>query len=284
MPQSPPSPAVEPVPPPQVPPGSVEAALRLARFYTRLPLPRFRFERDPFGVPDFDRAAWALPWIGVLVGGIGALTGGLAYLSGISTILAAILGVAAMVLVTGAFHEDGLADACDGLFGGTTVERRLEIMKDSRLGTFGVSGLVFSLLIRIFVLADLFRLVGPTALLLVIGVAAAARPLAMLPALWLEPAAAGGLARSVSLPGPRRAGMAMALGALIALASGWPSDLIPGVAIGLVAAIMALYAFSRLASAKLGGYTGDILGAAEQIAEIVLLLVLCAAANGHGPV
>lgn len=275
----------ESLPPPVGPVSSpFEEALRLARFYTRLPLPALAFEREPFAVPDFDRAAFALPLIGVVVGSLGALVGALAYLAGISTTLSAILCVATMAVVTGAFHEDGLADSCDGLFGGNTVERRLEIMKDSRLGTFGAAGLVFALLIRIFALADLFRLVGPVALLLVIGVAALARPLAMLPALWLPPAASTGLARSVALPGPQRAGVAMGLGAVIALGCGWPAGLLPAVFMGIIATFITLYALSRLASAKLGGYTGDTLGAAEQVAEITLFLVLSAAANGHGPV
>lgn len=266
------------------PAGFAEQGLRLARFFTRLPLPVFRFETSPYAAPDLDRAALALPLVGALAGGCAALVGLVAYLVGISTGLAAALSIAAGVIVTGALHEDGFADCCDGFFGGATPERRLEIMRDSRLGTFGTAGLVFSLLIRVLALADLFRLVGPAALLLLVGVAALARPLALAPTLWLVPAAAGGMARAVTPPGARSGGLAMALGLVVGLGCGWPAELSLGMAGAALAGLMAVYATSRLAAARIGGYSGDVIGAAEQVAEMTMLVVLSAAANAHGPV
>lgn len=269
--------------PPTPPAGFAEEALRLARFLTRLPIPAFSFEAAPHAAPDFDRAAPALPLVGMAVGVSSALVGLLAYLVGISTLLAAALTLASGLIVTGALHEDGFADCCDGFFGGSTPARRIEIMRDSRLGTFGASGLVFSLLLRILALAELFRLAGPAALLLLVGVGALARPLALAPALWLPPASAGGVARAVGMPGPGRAGLAMALGVGIAILCALPSELALAMAGAALAALAGVYLLARLAANKIGGYTGDVFGAAEQLAEIIALIVLSSAANWHGP-
>ncbi|MCA0405074.1 MAG: adenosylcobinamide-GDP ribazoletransferase [Proteobacteria bacterium] len=271
-----------PAAPPPV--GLLQESLRLARFLTRLPLPVFAFEAAPHAPPDFDKAAPALPLVGALVGVFCAGIGALAYLSGISTLLAATLSVATGLIVTGGLHEDGFADCCDGFFGGGTPERRLEIMRDSRLGTFGAAGLMFSLLIRVLALAELFRLSGPAALLVLVGVAALARPLALAPALWLGPASAGGLARGVTMPGAGRAAVGMVLGLGLAMICAVPAELVPAMALAGLAGFIGVYALSRLAADKIGGYTGDVFGAAEQLAEIIALVVLSSAANWHGPV
>lgn len=278
-----PSPAA---PSPEVPPpaeGFAAHALRLARFFTRLPLPVFAFERAPHDAPDFDRAAPALPLIGVLIGLCSASVGLLAYFLGISTQIAAVLTIATGAIVTGALHEDGFADCCDGFWGGGTPERRIEIMRDSRLGTYGVLGLLSTVLLRLLALAELFRLVGPAALLLVVGVAALSRPLAIAPALWLPPASASGSARAVGMPGAKNAGFAMLLGFGIALGCAVPADLEIAMAGAALLALVGVYVFSRLAEAKIGGYTGDVFGAAQQLVEIIALVLLSSAAHGNGP-
>ena len=257
---------------------------KVLRFYSRLPMPVLASEADPHGMPDFSRAIWAVPLAGAVIGGCGALVGLLTYLAGVSTYLSATLTIATLVSVTGAFHEDGLADSCDGLWGGATRERRLEIMKDSRIGTFGAAGLALALALRILTLAELFRLVGPLALPLVIGIAALSRPLALVPVLVLPPAADTGLAASVPMPGAGGVGIALGLGlGLLALAC-YPVDLLPGLAVTLAVLAVVLLVAIRLARAKIGGHTGDILGACQQLAEITLLIGLSAAANWHGPV
>lgn len=275
--------APEPARPP-APERFIEQALRLARFFTRLPLPTFAFERAPYAAPDFNRAAPALPLVGLVVGLCAGLTGLAAYLIGISTQISAILTIAVGAIVTGALHEDGLADCCDGFWGGSSPERRIEIMRDSRLGTFGVLGLVVSLLVRIFALTELFRQVGPVGLLLVPGVAALSRPLAIAPALWLEPASNSGAARAVHMPSARQAGIAMLIGFSLALLCAAPSDLVPAMAGAGLLALVGVYAFSRLAEAKIGGYTGDVFGASQQLAEIIALVLLSSAAHWHGPI
>lgn len=257
---------------------------KMLRFYSRLPMPLLAFETDPHGLPDFARAVWAVPVAGAVIGGTGALLGFAAYLAGLSTLITAALSIAALVIITGAFHEDGLADSCDGLWGGATRERRLEIMKDSRVGTFGAAGLALSLALRIFALAELFRLVGPMAFLLVIGIGAASRSLALLPTLFLPPAAGTGLAASVPMPGVRGLMLAILIGLALLAGAAYPVDLLPGLAVSLAVLVVVLMIAIRIARQKIGGHTGDILGACQQLGEITLLIGLSAAANWHGPV
>lgn len=268
------------------PPNSLVTAasdfLKMLRFYSRLPAPAFSFEKAPLEMPDFSRAIWALPFAGAVIGAVGAAVGLAAFLVGISGLVSATLTIAVLVVITGAFHEDGLADCCDGLFGGQTPERRLEIMKDSRIGTFGGSGLVLSLALRIFALADLFRLVGPAALLLVIGIAALSRVLALAPVLVLSPAAATGLAARASMPAPIPLAGAALIGLAILAVPASMLDLLPGLAIVLFFVAAILLVAIRLARAKIGGHTGDLLGACQQLVEITLLIGLSASANLNG--
>lgn len=269
---------------PDAPLGAVGDFLRVMRFYARLPMPRLGMDPAPFAMPDFARAVWAVPIAGAMIGTCGAAAGLFAYLLGVSAFIAATLTIATLVAVTGAFHEDGLADSCDGLWGGATRERRLEIMKDSRVGTYGAAGLMLALALRIFALAELFRLVGPMALPLVIGIGALSRPLALIPVLVLPPAAGTGLAASVPMPSARGLMVALAIGLVMLLPAAFAIDLVPGLFATLLALIPILWIAIRLARDKIGGHTGDILGACQQVSEIVLLIGLSTAANWHGPV
>lgn len=246
-------------------------------FYSRLPL-------GLHIAPDFSRHVWAVPLVGALIGAIGAVTGLAAYLAGLSTMLAAILTIAVQVIITGAFHEDGLADSADGLWGGMTRERRLEIMRDSRVGTFGAAALVLSLMLRVAALAELFRLSGPYALLVLPGIGAMSRCIALLPVLRLPPARTDGLAHEIPMPRDAQLGLALILAAALIAPAGFALDLLAGLALALVFALSGLWLAIRLAKAKIGGHTGDILGATQQVCEIILLVTLSAAANWRGPV
>lgn len=282
--------AQSPSPPPidaqtsGTPLGPAGDFLRVMRFYARLPMPRLASDPSPFAMPDFARAIWAVPVAGAIIGTCGALMGFIAYLLGVSAFIAATLTIATLVAVTGAFHEDGLADSCDGLWGGATRERRLEIMKDSRIGTYGAAGLMLALALRIFALAELFRLVGPMALPLVIGIGALSRPLALIPVLVLPPASGTGLAASVPMPGARGLMVALAIGLVMLLPATYAINLVPGLFATLLALVPILWIAIRLARDKIGGHTGDILGACQQVSEIALLIGLSTAANWHGPV
>jgi len=132
--------------------ADVGAALR---FSSRLPVPPLPGEADPHAMPDVQRMARALPVAGAIVGAIGGavLAGALAL--GFGPWLSAALAVAALTLATGGFHEDGLADTADGFGGGATPERRLAIMRDSRIGSFGATALVLAFMLRIAALATI---------------------------------------------------------------------------------------------------------------------------------
>ena len=225
----------------------------------------------PLDKGEIAQASWALPVAGVVVGVFGAVVYAIARRIGLPSDPAAVLALAATILVTGAIHEDGLADTADGLGGGKSRDEKLEIMRDSRLGTYGACALVLSLLVRWSVLANITEPASVTPALVVAHVAARAQlPVFM----WLVPPA-----RSDGLSAG--AGQASAQSALIAAAIGF-LGLVFG--LGLGHAIMGLLLLSLvglgwawLTTRQVGGQTGDILGALEQIGEVAILLMALAA-------
>lgn len=241
-------------------PGDVTTAFALL---TRLPLPA----AAPLGRSA--AAAWAYPLAGGGLGLIAGMVGALALWLGLAPMLAAGLGLATLVISTGAMHEDGLADAADGLWGGWDKARRLEIMHDSRIGSYGVLAIGLSLLLRAAALGVLFAAGHVFAPLIVAGALSRA---ALAPMMALLPhAREDGLSVATGRPGAATAwlGVALALGLALILTGG----------AGIVAAIavsLAALAAGLIARAKLGGQTGDILGAAQQLSEIAALLTLSA--------
>ena len=235
-------------------------------FSTRIPLPH----AEPVGGGEIAHASWALPVVGAAIGLAGAVVYGVAYRLGLPPLVGAALAVATTLIVTGGLHEDGLADTADG-FGGRDRERRLEIMRDSRIGTFGAAALVVSLLLRTAALASL---AGPGAVALAL-IAAHAGARAMMPAfLRLVPAARpDGLAADAGRPTRNSAVVAAALGIAVVM-------LALGVTRGLAACLLLLAGFAAVRSlclAAIGGQTGDVAGALEQIGEIAVLLAAAAA-------
>lgn len=231
---------------------------------TRLPLPRLP-------EPLFARqaaAVWAFPLAGLAVGTLACAAGWLAQAAGLSAWIAAGLMLAVSVMVTGAMHEDGLADTADGLWGGFTPERRLEIMKDSHIGTYGVLALILSQLLRLSALA---ALVAGGALWSLLAAAIWSR--ALMPVLMtaLPNARGKGLSQSVGRPELWAVLLGLALAAALVIAVMGAAGLGPA----LLSAI-AVLGLGALAKAKIGGQTGDILGASQQVAEIMFLLALSA--------
>jgi adenosylcobinamide-GDP ribazoletransferase len=212
-------------------------------------------------------AAWAYPVAGAVLGILAAVAGLIALGLGLAASGAALIALTASVLLTGALHEDGLADTADGLWGSHQRERRLEIMKDSRTGAYGVIALVLSLLARWIGLSALFSVEGSW--LAVVGVAALSRATMPMMMAFMPHARANGLSRAVGKPPAHSAGLAALIGGVFAcLCLGWS-------AIGaiLIAALVTLI-MARIAMAKIGGQTGDILGATQQIAEIGILFAI----------
>lgn len=248
------------------------ADLRMAAsFVTILPVASSKHAADG----AVARATWALPIAGLLVGLAGAFVYKVAIRFGLTPDLAALLALATTTLITGALHEDGLADTADGLGGGRTRERKLEIMRDSRIGTYGVCALMLSLGLRWSALA---AIADPWAVTLALCAAhTAAR--AGVPAFMslVPPARPDGLSASAGVPPGRSVAIAFALGTLaLALALG------PGKAlVGLILLSLAGLMLARLAIRQIGGQTGDILGAFEQLGEILILLVAAAFQMGR---
>lgn len=215
------------------------------------------------------RAGWAWPLAGGLVALIAGVAGGILAAFGLPSALAAALIVAVMVILTGAMHEDGLADCADGFWGAWTVQRRLDIMADSRIGTYGVVALVLALLARWTAIAALIgagSYLGP-----LIAVATLSR-VPMLGLMWILPAArADGLSARTGRPDRDTVLLAGTVGLLVALLSAG----FAAIAAALVIAVVA-WGAAELARTKIGGQTGDVLGAAQQLAEIAGLVVFAA--------
>ena len=230
-------------------------------FYTRIPIRR---ELDPSR--PFIETQWAAPLAGALIGLVVGLLLWLFLSLGVHPNLAAALALGGGIVLTGALHEDGLADTADGFWGGKTREHKLEIMRDSRVGSYGVLALILSALIRWSALAS-FAFLSPLAMILAI-IAAHAGSRAIIPALMvhLPPARSDGLSASAGTPPKEIAALAATLGVLIALLSGFWFALLAAVLLGIV-----LLALENIAESQIGGQTGDVAGALQQIGEIVLL-------------
>ncbi|CUJ92206.1 Cobalamin synthase [Shimia thalassica] len=243
--------------------GDIATALALL---TRLPV-RARFERGA-------RAAWAYPLVGIVISGLAALpTWGLLAL-GLSPVFAALAFLATTVILTGAMHEDGLADCADGFWGGWDRDRRLAIMKDSQIGSYGVIALCLSLATRwaavVMILSQGDAATQPLVWALPLMVAAVVSR-ATMPALMS------------ALPHARRSGLSHAQGRASMTTSVIASALAFGVAVGLLGvtglflvamAFVAALACAKIAKAKIEGQTGDVLGATQQIGEVVVLCAL----------
>lgn len=241
--------------------GEIRLAFMLL---SRLPAGRIEGE-----APAMAASSWAWPLVGVAVGAIMALVCGAGLWLGLPPLMAALLTLAAGALATGAMHEDGLADLADGFGGGRDRARKLEIMRDSRIGSYGVVALALALAFRAIGISSLAETGSATAAL--IGIVAASR--AVLPAaLVLMPAArADGLGRSAAGADPKPALIAAGIGFLCLLPLGFGTAVVAGAAMGLAATLLA-----GLALRQIGGQTGDVMGAMQQVAEIAGWAVLAA--------
>lgn len=232
-------------------------------FLTRFPVGTFATP------PSHQSAVWAFP----VAGALHALTIGLVYAGalwiGLPPVVSAFLAIAAGLRVSGAFHEDGLADCADGFGGGMTRARKLEIMHDSRIGTYGTVALVTALGLRATLIAE--QTDALTAIGMLVGLGAFTRggqAIAML----LVPAAredgmtadtSDGLSRAVALS-------AIAIGTFAALL------LSPNAIAAIVAAAIGMAVMFNIAMRQIGGLTGDVLGAAQVIGELSGMLAICA--------
>jgi adenosylcobinamide-GDP ribazoletransferase len=235
---------------------------------TRLPMPALA------QLPPAGGGMWAFPVVGGVIGALGGLAYAVALRLGLPVPLATAWALAAQLLVTGALHEDGLADMADGFGGGRDRQRKLEIMRDSRIGSYGVLALLLALGMRAAAMVELHDPVSVAAALAVAGALGRAAMLGVLAA--LQPARQDGLAAGLGRPdrGALLVGGGLAtLAALVLL----PAPL-ASVAVLLAAGCAA--GMARLAWRQVGGHTGDVLGATAQVTECVVLTALAAGLVG----
>ena len=227
-------------------------------FLTRLPV---RLD----AVAPLGAAARGFPMAGGLVGVSGALSLTAALAAGIPPLAAALLAVGTTAALTGALHEDGLADSADGLFSGASRERMLEIFRDSRIGTYGAVALILSVGLRTTALASLAD--GAAALVAVHALSRGWLP-------WLmhrdNPARSDGLGAGAGRPDSKGAMWSAGLAFGVAAIAIGPAAALLAAAVSVACAL----GVAALARRRLGGYTGDTLGAAEQMAEIGAFLAL----------
>ena len=236
------------------------------QFFTRLPIPRW----VGFEPAWLHHASRYVPAVGLVVAAIACGMYAVAALV-LPPMVAVLLSTAAGIYATGAFHEDGFADSCDGLGGGHTRERVLEIMKDSRIGAYGAIGIGLMLATKVAALASMPKLA-------VLGALLAAHPLSRLMAcslIWrMEYARAEGKAKPLAQE--MRSGefaiaaLTAVLSAAGSVALGWLS--LAALGAGLAGMLLATLWLARKLQQRLGGYTGDCLGAVQQLTEAVFYL------------
>jgi adenosylcobinamide-GDP ribazoletransferase len=245
-----------------------EAFFGAVRYFTRLPVPAWVGHSQE----ALDRAARYFPLVGILVGVLGGLTFLLATFV-LPVSLAILLSMAATLLVTGAFHEDGLADAADGFGGGWSRPQVLAIMKDSRIGSYGAIAVALMLLAKFNALLELpDEWIAPA----MVAAHAASRFCSTSLIYALDYARDDDSARAKPLAVCLGTG-SLAVAGLFGVA---PLALLPWQAAGaglLLAALTTLFA-ARYFVKRIGGYTGDCLGATQQLAELALYLGFLAVA------
>jgi adenosylcobinamide-GDP ribazoletransferase len=258
------------------------ARLRLAvAFLTRLPVEHMPDEDGLLLEPDetpstLASAMWLFPLVGFAIGGAGALTLGILVWVDVPAPVAATLTIGGMIWLTGSLHEDGLSDIADGFGGGGNRDRKLEIMRDSQLGAYGAVTLAVIVITKIAALATIAAHDVGAAAGALIAATVWSRALIAPTMRWLEPAREDGLGAGAGIPTEgdswRGLGLAVLLVLLVLItpAGGF------GVITVLIAGGLGAFAVGLLAFRQIGGYTGDVLGAGQTVAETAALVAASA--------
>lgn len=237
---------------------------------SRLPCGWYKF--DDKNPPRLDMAGWAFPIIGFIIGAIGAVSLITMQAIGIGAMGAAACGVVVMTLLSGALHDDGLADMADGFGGGHTVDDKIRIMHDSRVGSYGVMALCLSVVMRVTLLSSLATLtIAPFSFALLMALLMAGSRWQILGLLRFFPVS--DKARLGQLTSPPTLSQLAVSTMLWLLPCGLlfsPTTAIILAGIGLLSAAFV----GKLAMQQVRGLTGDIMGASVMIAEIMLMLTL----------
>lgn len=245
--------------------------LSSVQFLSRLPIPVALADESE---PDFTRSSRLFPIAGLIIT-IPALVAMIVLgIFGVPAMVIAAIVIAIQVIVTGALHEDGLADCADGFGGGQTPEEKLEIMKDSRIGAFGVAALIMALLLRFALLSALIS-TSLMAGLLAYG-AAQIVSRAVQVYFWqnLPSAKPEGLSSAYGEPDEGSVRWALGTGVIAALALTLFTFNVTSIFIAFILVLIAFLAFHMLCQKQINGQTGDTLGAIQILAEIAFLIGL----------
>ena len=231
-------------------------------FYTRIPLKK----QLDYSSENMNKSTRFFPLIGLIVGGIGALVfWGASFV--LPQLVAVILSIAATIYATGAFHEDGFADFCDGFGGGYTKEKIITIMKDSRIGTYGAAGLLLILLTKIFTINEVDALQIP---LILIAAHGFSRVMPVL-VIFTTPYVRDDETSKIKPIGKKGSVgdliSAILFGSVMLFFFPWIY-----VAVIVPALLLITFIFRKYIIRKIGGYTGDCLGALQQLGELVFYL------------
>lgn len=236
------------------------------RFYSRLPT-----GNTPHELPDLSRMALALPFASVIIAIVPALILLFGASLGLPSMFAATLAVATYVLATGAMAEDGIADTADGLFGGRTIEQRLDILKDSRHGTYGVAALVLFLILRVSALGAIAATSPFAAALVWVSATVAARSGSLWLTLHLSPARRDGASSAVGQIRKTPFLIGLGFAATISFILAAPFTSIIGIVFAAALLVGVAYGWSLVCAHLLGGQTGDLIGALQALLEIAAL-------------
>ncbi|MCO6186244.1 adenosylcobinamide-GDP ribazoletransferase [Rhizobium sp. L1K21] len=245
--------------------------IRAMGFLSRIPMPSGFFGEGAF---DLTRTVRAFPVAGFIISLPAAFAFWLFLMSDASPLLSAFVALAIQTLITGALHEDGLADTADGFWGGRDKQRILEIMHDSRSGAYGVAGLILSFGLRASALASLAeQVLAATATLIFLAAEMLSRLAMVVHWSLTVPARSDGVAASAGQPQNGAVALASFTGVILAFLLCIPVTGQVTTLLMIAAAFAAAYVFSGLTKGKIGGHTGDTLGACQQLAAIAVLLV-----------
>lgn len=258
-------------PPPPRPDRDIAADLVMAlRFFSRLPT-----GSRPFEPPDLSRIAVSLPFASVII----ALGPALLLLL-LSLVLpgyfAAALAVGTMLAVTGAMADDALADAADGVVGGATPERRLEIMKDSRHGTYGVAALCLYIVLRVVALGSIATVSPVAAAAIWIATVVLARSGSLWLSLELPLARKEGVSATAGRVGQGSFGVGLFFSVVIAFIAAAPATSLIAVVLAFLVAGLIAWGWTAVCRKLVGGQTGDLIGALQALIEVGVLTVLLA--------
>jgi len=236
------------------------------RFYSRLPT-----GGSPHQTPNFARIALALPFTSLLIGIVPSLLLLAGSALGLPDLYVAFLAIGSAVLVSGAMTEDALGDSADGLAGGQTPQKRLEIFKDSRLGTYGVTAIIIFMGLRVATLSALLAHGALPAITVWLAAIIVARSSALWLTLALPTARADGASASSGPVSKTSFLIGAGFAALLALILAAPFTGIFGLVLCFAVIAATAWAWSRMCLNLVGGQTGDLIGGLQAALEIVAL-------------